>query len=94
VKRAEPFDGSFPNMGLPVAASSQSQVHKRFAASLNAARTRPSKSRIYSVTIFSHCLVFAHFLIYGLCKHIFINSLNFLVVFLADLDSDVLRSIF
>jgi acetyl-CoA carboxylase / biotin carboxylase 1 len=38
VKRAEPFDGSFPNMGLPVAASSQSQVHKRFAASLNAAR--------------------------------------------------------
>ncbi|XP_062225261.1 acetyl-CoA carboxylase 2 isoform X2 [Phragmites australis] len=36
VKRAEPFDGSFPKMGLPVAASSQ--VHKRYAASLNAAR--------------------------------------------------------
>nr|AHC53984.1 plastid transported acetyl-CoA carboxylase [Eleusine indica] len=36
VKRAEPFSGSFPNMGPPVAASSQ--VHKRFAASLNAAR--------------------------------------------------------
>ncbi|CAO2041466.1 unnamed protein product [Urochloa humidicola] len=36
VKRAEPFDGIFPQMGLPVAASSQ--VHKRYAASLNAAR--------------------------------------------------------
>lgn len=36
VKRAEPFDGVFPQMVLPVAASSQ--VHKRYAASLNAAR--------------------------------------------------------
>ncbi|XP_062184107.1 acetyl-CoA carboxylase 2-like isoform X3 [Phragmites australis] len=36
VKRAEPFDGTFPKMGLPVAASSQ--VHKKYAASLNAAR--------------------------------------------------------
>ncbi|AQK42572.1 acetyl-coenzyme A carboxylase1 [Zea mays] len=36
VKRAEPFDGMFPLMDLPVAASSQ--VHKRYAASLNAAR--------------------------------------------------------
>ncbi|OEL17844.1 Acetyl-CoA carboxylase 2 [Dichanthelium oligosanthes] len=36
VKRAEPFHGMFPQMGLPVAASSQ--VHKRYAASLNAAR--------------------------------------------------------
>ncbi|ONM18475.1 acetyl-CoA carboxylase2 [Zea mays] len=36
VKRAEPFDGIFPQMELPVAVSSQ--VHKRYAASLNAAR--------------------------------------------------------
>ncbi|KAG2570471.1 acetyl-CoA carboxylase 2 isoform X1 [Panicum virgatum] len=36
VKRAEPFDGMFPQTGLPVAASSQ--VHKRYAASLNAAQ--------------------------------------------------------
>jgi hypothetical protein len=36
VKRAEPFHGIFPQMDLPVAASSQ--VHKRYAASLNAAR--------------------------------------------------------
>lgn len=36
MKKAEPFDGIFPQMELPVAASSQ--VHKRYAASLNAAR--------------------------------------------------------
>ena len=36
MKRAEPFDGIFPQMELPVAVSSQ--VHKRYAASLNAAR--------------------------------------------------------
>nr|CAL63610.1 acetyl-coenzyme A carboxylase [Alopecurus myosuroides] len=36
VKRAEPFEGSFPEMSLPIAASGQ--VHKRCAASLNAAR--------------------------------------------------------
>jgi len=36
VKRAEPFDGMFPQTGLPVAASGQ--VHKRYAASLNAAQ--------------------------------------------------------
>lgn len=36
VKRAEPFNGSFPEMSLPIAASGQ--VHKRCATSLNAAR--------------------------------------------------------
>ncbi|KAL6839698.1 hypothetical protein ACP4OV_030386 [Aristida adscensionis] len=36
VKRAEPFGGRFPDMGLPVAASNL--VHKRYAATLNAAR--------------------------------------------------------
>ncbi|XP_052155792.1 acetyl-CoA carboxylase 2 [Oryza glaberrima] len=36
VKRAEPFEDTFPQMGLPIAASGQ--VHKLCAASLNACR--------------------------------------------------------
>jgi len=55
VKRAEPFDGMFPQMGLPVASSSQ--VHKRYAASLNAAQMVLAgyEHNISEVNIPSYC---------------------------------------
>jgi hypothetical protein len=55
VKRAEPFDGIFPQMELPVAVSSQ--VHKRYAASLNAARMVLAgyEHNINEVNISSYC---------------------------------------
>ena len=55
MKRAEPFDGMFPQMGLPVASSSQ--VHKRYAASLNAAQMVLAgyENNISEVNIPSYC---------------------------------------
>ena len=55
MKRAEPFDGMFPQTGLPVAASGQ--VHKRYAASLNAAQMVLAgyEHNISEVNIPSYC---------------------------------------
>ena len=70
MKRAEPFDGIFPQMELPVAASSQ--VHKRYAASLNAARMVLAgyEHNINEVNIPSYChhipFIFFVFLVFPL----------------------------
>ena len=69
VKRAEPFEGSFPEMSLPIAASGQ--VHKRCAASLNAARMvlagydhAVNKVNIKNPIFLLFCLIFPGFLKY------------------------------
>ena len=69
MKRAEPFEGSFPEMSLPIAASGQ--VHKKCAASLNAARMAlagydhaVNKVNIKNPIFLLFCLIFPGFLKY------------------------------
>lgn len=75
MKRAEPFDGVFPQMVLPVAASSQ--VHKRYAASLNAARMVLAgyEHNINEVNIPSYCdhilFIFFVFLVFPYNENMF-----------------------